>query len=176
MQACFAQRTRQAVKCESRMIFMRGSGYLWELVAPHRNHHKAEEVESAGVDGNVHKTEFRREVVSDKSILPSIHEAYTSPVGSSPTADSLHDLVVHLHLFRAIAHTHRQQHLDVTLLCVKWNKKVNMLEERSRAFLLQIGNRVINCSLLRFRNIYTLSAIPQSHYSRKEGSCSLHHE
>ena len=79
MQACFAQRTRQAVKCGSRKIAGRWTGYLRELVAPHGDHHEAEEVEGAGVDGDVHQTKLRREVVSGEGVLPSVHEAYASP-------------------------------------------------------------------------------------------------
>lgn len=51
-----------------------------------------------------------------------------------------------------------------------------MLEERSSALLLQVGNRVVNRGLLRFGNVYVLSAILQSHCSPQEAWRSLHRE
>ena len=51
-----------------------------------------------------------------------------------------------------------------------------MLEERSSALLLQVRNRVVDRGLLRFGNVYVLSAILQSHCSRQEAWRSLHRE
>lgn len=51
-----------------------------------------------------------------------------------------------------------------------------MLEERSSTLLLQVGNRVVNRGLLRFGNVYVLSAMLQSHCSPQEAWRSLHRE
>ena len=76
MQALEAQRTRHAVKWALRPQTQTRTGYLRELVAPHGDHHVAEQVEGAGVDGDIHQTELSTEEIAGKRVLPSVHIAY----------------------------------------------------------------------------------------------------
>ena len=76
MQALQAQRTRHAVKWALRSQTQARTGYLRELVAPHGDHHVAEQVEGAGVDGDIHQAELGTEEIAGKRVLPSVHIAY----------------------------------------------------------------------------------------------------